>query len=72
MRVIVRVVPEPGATEWKEWPDGWPIPRLGEYIELPSGDTYSVSTVAYYPQGDDEDESPEPFIYVVAQSITLQ
>lgn len=64
MKVQISVVgshPRPDIT----WPEGWPVPRLGEIVSADS-EEYSVRTIVWYPHGDPETpEDPEPFVYVV-------
>lgn len=47
-----------------EWPAGFPIPRVGDPVHV-GDDMYTVRTVAWYPAGDNDAASPEPFVYVV-------
>ena len=48
-----------------EWPDGWPVPRRGEIVDVASSpNTLYVKTVVWYPEGDDSDDK-EPFAYIV-------
>jgi hypothetical protein len=45
-----------------EWPEDWPVPRVGDPVSLPEGTLY-VRTVVWYPAG--SASTPEPFAYVV-------
>lgn len=47
------------------WPEGLPVPRVGEAIELGDGTRLTVKAVDWYPQG--VEGNPEPTVYVVAQ-----
>lgn len=45
------------------WPEGWPIPQIGDGFSLPDADEVTtVRAVDWYPEGE---EGSEPFIYVV-------
>lgn len=44
------------------WPEGWPIPRVGDGIDNQDGVTFTVTAVDWYPHGED---GSEPFVYVV-------
>lgn len=47
-----------------EWPEGWPIPRVGDRVSLPeSSEPLSVRVVEWYPQGDED--HAEAFVYLV-------
>lgn len=48
-----------------DWPEGWPVPREGDTVEIPDLDEspLSVRTVVWYPEGGDDDS--EPFVYLV-------
>lgn len=49
-----------------KWPQGWPIPRIGEEVFLPNQPSLFVRVVEWYPMGDPEnDEMKIPFVYVV-------
>lgn len=65
MRIIVNIVGlVREATPVVEWPDGWPIPHVGEEISFPRLPTYLfVRHVTYLPQGDLE--GTEPYVYIV-------
>lgn len=45
-----------------EWPEDWPVPRVGDSVTLADGSTVEVTCVAWYPYGEDD---PDPFVYVV-------
>lgn len=81
VKVVVRLVAQPGmqyevCREKVEWPEGWPIPREHEEVNLPglpeslTGgiNTWHVRHVIWYPQGDPNSDDPEPFIYLVLGS----
>ena len=57
---VVGIAPRPDI----EWPEDWPVPTVGDEIEF---DAYTlfVRHVVWYPNGDLESESKEPFVYVV-------
>lgn len=46
------------------WPDGWPVPSVGDLVHLPDGVALTVTYVNWFPDGDDSDDS-EPYVYVV-------
>lgn len=46
------------------WPEGWPVPQVGDSVDLPGLDGLAVRTVVWYPEGEGEDDA-EPFVYVV-------
>lgn len=50
-----------------EWPESWPVPRIGDEVELADGFTAKVEHVIWYPHGEfgDQDEPARPFVYVV-------
>lgn len=51
-----------------EWPEGWPVPRVGDEVTLPGPDSelnLAVRAVDWYPKGDPDDGGSEPFVYVV-------
>jgi hypothetical protein len=50
-------------TRTLDWPDGWPMPREGESVDVNGLGGLSVRTVVWFPEGDDDD--PEPFVYLV-------
>jgi hypothetical protein len=45
------------------WPDGWPLPRKGDCIELPEQPPLWVRGVDWYPHG--SEEGSDPFVYIV-------
>lgn len=45
------------------WPDGWPVPRIGDEVTSVHGITLKVTAVGWFPEGEDGDD--EPFVYVV-------
>ena len=45
------------------WPDGWPVPRIGDEVTSVHGITLKVTAVDWYPEGEDGDD--EPYVYVV-------
>ena len=45
-----------------EWPEGWPVPRVGDGVYTVDGDPLVVRAVDWYPHGED---GSEPFVYVV-------
>lgn len=63
MKIIVRA----GSRTTGTWPEGWPVPRIGEEIDY-KGVIFTVRTVVWYPEGDINSFSPEPYVYVVARS----
>jgi hypothetical protein len=68
MRLDVRLVPAgaiPAGATRTGWPEGWPVPRVGELIE-DGGHTYDVVNVTYYPAGAPINDDSAPFVYVVA------
>lgn len=46
------------------WPADWPLPRVGEEIEI-EDKTLFVRHIVYYPKGDLEALANEPFVYIV-------
>jgi hypothetical protein len=49
-----------------QWPDGWPVPRIGDDVDLGplfDGLSLKVTVVDWFPAG--EDDGDEPFVYVV-------
>lgn len=57
--------PDGTKTPDPEWPDNWPIPRLGENVKLKDGRMFVVSAIDWFPQGEDD---PEPFVHIVLSS----
>ena len=45
------------------WPDGWPVPRQGEQVELKELGVLWVGSVIWYPDG--EFGEGDPFVYVI-------
>ena len=45
-----------------EWPEGWPIPRVGDEVYSKNNDLLFVRHVCWYPHGE---FGNEPFIYIV-------
>lgn len=45
------------------WPEGWPVPRVGDGVVLADGRSLNVTAVDWMPHG--EDPGDEPFVYVV-------
>jgi hypothetical protein len=67
MRVLLRVVWWTEAVQTKPtWPEGWPLPRIGDEVHLPDGSEAEVTSVTWYPNGEHGDN--EPFVYVVLRS----
>lgn len=46
-----------------DWPQGWPVPREGESVDMGVAGLLSVRSVVWYPEGNRD--SPEPFVYLV-------
>lgn len=64
MRVICSLVGEAKMrTEAPTWPEGWPVPRVGDEVVLKDSSTVTVRTVVWYPGGDQD--APFPHAYVV-------
>jgi len=61
MKVVLRIVGVIGLA-YDHWPEGWPIPRVDDEINLDDHNLY-VRHVIWYPKGEEEDA--EPFVYVV-------
>jgi hypothetical protein len=51
-----------GEIEDSDWPESWPIPRVGESIVCASGLNLFVIAVDYFPKGEDDSD---PFVYVI-------
>lgn len=55
------------AIPWPIWPDGWSVPRVGDYVHL--GDSpelrLTVKYVEWHPNGDGKDRTP--FVHVVLE-----
>jgi hypothetical protein len=32
-----------------DWPEGWPVPRIGEFVMLDDDERFKVERVTYYP-----------------------
>ena len=47
------------------WPEGWPIPRVGDEIYNRDGEAFEVTAVAWHSHGEFPEGEPEPFVYVV-------
>lgn len=47
------------------WPEGWPVPRVGDDLSLQDGTGLKIKAVDWYPMGEGDD--PTPFVYVVAR-----
>lgn len=66
VKVRTTVVGTPKPAPQVRWPDGWPIPREGDPVEVaqPGDDplTLYVRRVVWYPHGD---ALPDPFVYLV-------
>lgn len=45
-----------------EWPEGWPVPRIGDDVGTRDGGFLKVRAVVWYPHGED---GSEPFAYVI-------
>lgn len=65
MKILVTMV----GTQRREpvlWPDGWPVPREGDRFEVPGApEVTTVRNVTWYPEGNNEEDDSEPFVYVV-------
>lgn len=48
-----------------DWPEGWPVPQKGAAIDHPEAGSLFVRTVIWYPQGAEDEDISEPFVYVV-------
>lgn len=62
MKIVTTLV---GITDHRrtlKWPDGWPVPREGDSVDLPDAPGLAVRTVAWNPEGEGDDS--EPFVYV--------
>lgn len=46
-----------------DWPEDWPVPRVGDEITLPNYRTLLVKHVVMFPHGSEHDR--ESFIYIV-------
>lgn len=48
-----------------EWPEGWPLPRIDEDVDIKVGDQSNVNvrSIVWFPNGDEEND--EPFVYIV-------
>lgn len=67
MKILIRIVGRDQRPTVFPFPDGWPVPRVGEgfsSLECYSG---TVMSVSHYPSGEHEDGKSisDPFIYVV-------
>lgn len=65
MKIVTTLV---GVTDYHRtltWPDGWPIPREGDSVDLPGLPSLAVRTVVWYPEGGDDGDEREPFVYLV-------
>jgi hypothetical protein len=45
-----------------EWPEDWPVPRVGDGVVNQEGERLTVTAVDWLPHGEDDSE---PFVYVV-------
>lgn len=69
MKVQLTVVP-PNDPRGREhplplWPDGWPVPRLGDEVRLADGAITRVHVVEWLPHGE---HGSDPFVYVVLRA----
>lgn len=72
MAVHVRLVPGAGmpyevSQQTVLWPAGWPLPREGEAVQLPSdrGGVFYVRHVVWHPEGGTGTDNTEPYILLV-------
>jgi len=64
MKVVVTAVGFKTRSSDITWPKDWPIPRVGDDVDIPNfPEVSSVRTVVWYPIGNEDD--PEPFVYLV-------
>lgn len=49
-----------------EWPEGWPVPRVGDGVYAADGHPLTVKSVDWYPHGV---AGSEPFVYVVLKEL---
>ena len=56
-------------TDRPEWPEGWPVPRVGDGIVNRQDETFKVTAVDWYPEGEysEEPADQQPFVYVVVR-----
>lgn len=45
------------------WPEGWPVPRVGDGVTTSDRRNLQVTAVDWFPHG--EEDGDEPFVYVV-------
>lgn len=66
MKIVIRIVDSDQYANYVvSWPEGWPVPRVGEAIELADGTRLRIQAVDWFPQGGDD--VPEPAVYVTAR-----
>lgn len=53
-----------------EWPEGWPVPSVGQSVYLKDGKCLIVSSIDWFPYG--EDPGDEPFVYVVLRTHKIE
>jgi hypothetical protein len=61
VKIIAEVMDPPDAAYEILWPDGWPVPRVGDDVVLHDRNL-AVRAVYWNPQGDEDD--PKPFVFL--------
>lgn len=70
MKVMVSAVGVTNREHPITWPEGWPIPRVGDDVDIPAlPEVAQVRTLVWNPEGDHDD--PEPFVYIVVGPARL-
>lgn len=64
MKIVTTLVGIADHRRELKWPEGWPVPRVGDSVDLPGLGGLAVRTVVWCPEGEGEDDF-EPFVYVV-------
>lgn len=63
-RVLLVVPWSLGIKRVPDWPTGWPIPRVGDEVCIPSFETLQVERVEWWPIGEYEGGTPSIYIHL--------
>lgn len=64
MNIMLTVTGTTNRDRFVVWPEGWPIPKVGDDVDIPDlPEVNSVRSVVWYPTG--SEEQSEPFVYIV-------
>lgn len=70
MRIVVDLVGLVDHRRTLEWPEGWPLPAIGDPVYLNGlSQTMYVRTISWHPEGELNDEFSDqfstPYVYIV-------